>query len=173
MCSSDLTMAFVGEHGEPWQTGAVLGTYAVGSAAGGLWYGARHWQLPLDRRFRLALAAMVAGVAPLWALPGVPALWAVSLVSGVLIAPSVIAGYSLVREGVPAGMLTEGMAWAATAVGVGKALGVSAAGFVVDAGGPRAGYLFSLACGCCAVSVALLGARHLRAMAAPRVARAA
>lgn len=167
------TIAFVDVHGRPWMVGGVLATYALGSAVGGLWYGARAWSLPLDRRYLLATAALVAGVAPLWALPGVPALWAVSAFSGLLIAPAVIAGYSLAREGVPAASLTEGLAWLSTAVGLGKALGVLAAGMIIEAHGPRWGYAFSLACGCGAVAVGLLGARHLRAMATARLTRAA
>lgn len=167
------TVSFVEEYGESWMVGGILATYAVGSATGGLWYGARAWSTPLERRFLLAVAALVAGVAPLWALPSVTALWSVSLFSGLLIAPAVIAGYSLVREGVPAESLTEGMTWVSTAVGLGKALGVLAAGFVVDAAGPRWGYAFSLACGCAALVIGLAGVRLLRAMAAAGLARAA
>jgi MFS family permease len=167
------TISFVDEHGQPWMVGGILGTYALGSAAGGLWYGARVWSLPLHRRFLVTLAAMVAGVAPVWAMPNVAALWALSLFSGVLIAPGIIAGYSLVREGVPAETLTEGMTWVSTAVALGKALGVLAAGLVVDAAGPRWGYAFSLGCGCLALAVALVGVRYLRGMTAPDLTRAA
>ncbi|MGP4112641.1 MFS transporter [Streptomyces sp. 4N509B] len=167
------TVSFVDEHGEPWMVGAVLGTYALGSAVGGLWYGARVWSMPLDRRFLLAIAAMVAGVAPLWAVPSVAVLWAISPVCGLLIAPGIIAGYSLVREGVPAESLTEGMTWVSTAVGVGKALGVLAAGLVIESAGPRWGYAFSLGCGCLALVVGLLGVRTLRTMAASGLTRAA
>jgi MFS family permease len=167
------TVSFVDEHGEPWMVGGVLGTYALGSAIGGLWYGARVWTLSLHGRFLLTMAAMVVGVAPLWAMPSVAALWAFSLFSGLLIAPAIIAGYSLVREGVPAESLTEGMTWVSTAVGLGKALGVLAAGLVVDASGARWGYALSLGCGCLALGVGLLGVRHLRGMTNAGLARAA
>jgi MFS family permease len=167
------TVSFVDEHGEPWMVGGVIGTYALGSAVGGLWYGARVWSLSLDRRFLLTMAAMVAGMAPLWAMPNVAALWAFSLFGGVLIAPGIIAGYSLVREGVPAESLTEGMTWLSTAVGLGKALGVLAAGLVVDAGGARWGYALSLGCGCASLCVGLLGIRLLRTMANAGLTRAA
>ncbi|UCM91567.1 MFS transporter [Streptomyces marincola] len=167
------TMAFVDTYGQPWMVGGVLATYAVGSAVGGLWYGARQWRSPLDRQFLLALGAVVVGVGPLFAMPGVAALWAFSLFSGVLVAPTVIAGYSLVRQGLPAAGLTEGMAWLSTAVGVGRALGVLTVGVVADAHGARWAYAVTLACGCAGLLVALAGARQLRALAAARFTDAA
>jgi MFS family permease len=159
------TVSFVDEHGDTWMVGGILATYAVGSAVGGLWYGAHRWVISLDRRFLLAMVAMVAGVAPLWAMPSVSALWAFSLFSGLRIAPGIISGYSLVREGVPPESLTEGMTWLATAVGLGKALGVAVAGLVIEAHGARWGYAFSLGCGAGAVLVGLLSVRQLRVMA--------
>jgi MFS family permease len=159
------TIAFVEEEGSTWMTGAVMAAYALGSAAGGLWYGARAWRMPLDRRFLLAVTAVVLGVGPLWAMPSVAALGAFSLFSGVLIAPLIISGYSLVRQGLPARVLTEGMAWMSTAVGIGKALGVLTAGLIIEEAGPRWGYAFTLGCGCAGLAVALLGASRLRAMA--------
>lgn len=167
------TIAFVDEHGSPWMVGAVMATYALGSAVGGLWYGARNWRLPLDRRFLLALAAVVGGIGPLWAMPGVAALWAFSVFSGFLIAPTVIAAYSLVREGVPAETLTEGMTWMSTAVGLGKALGVLVAGLVIEAHGARWGYAFTVGCGLLALAIAVGGFRQLRAMAVANLTRAA
>ncbi|MGW7291834.1 MFS transporter [Streptomyces xiamenensis] len=167
------TIAFVDRYGETWMTGAVLGTYAVGSAIGGLWYGARDWSLPLDRLFLLAIASVVAGMAPLWAMPGVPALWAISLFAGILTAPAIIAGYSLVREGVPSHMITEGLTWLSTAVGVGRAAGVGLTGLVIEHHGPRWAYALALGFGVLAVAMGLSGARTLRAMATARLTRAA
>lgn len=167
------TIAFVEHYGETWMTGAVLGTYAIGSAIGGLWYGARDWSLPLDRLFLLAIASVVAGMAPLWAMPGVPALWGISLFAGILTAPAIIAGYSLVREGVPAHMLTEGLSWLSMAVGVGRAAGVALTGLVIEHHGPRWGYALALGLGACGVAMGLSGARTLRTMATTRLTRAA
>ncbi len=167
------TMAFIDEHGATWMVGGVMATYALGSAIGGLWYGAREWRLPLDRQFLLALAAVVLGTGPLWAMPGVGALWVFSLFSGMLIAPTVIAGYSLVRQGMPAAMLTEGMAWMSTAVGIGRALGVLAVGLVIESHGARWAYALTLGCGCAGLVVALLGLGRLRELAGARLTDAA
>src|SRR5262249_58287753 len=43
------TVAFAAELGHRPVAGIILGTYALGSAVGGLWYGSRHWRGPLQR----------------------------------------------------------------------------------------------------------------------------
>ena len=64
------TVAFAQEHGHKPLAGFILGTYALGSAIGGIWYGSRTWRAPLERRFAITLCMTVAGVATFWSLPG-------------------------------------------------------------------------------------------------------
>jgi len=156
------TVAFAAEHHEKALAGLILGTYALGSATGGLWYGARRWRAPLHRRFLITLAGMVLGVAPLWALPSVPILFGVIFFSGLAIAPTLIGGFTLIERKMPHGLLTEGMALLSTAIGIGLAVGPPAAGRLIDARGAHWGYLFALACGAAALAAGLLGARRLR-----------
>jgi MFS family permease len=156
------TVAFAAEHREKAVAGLILGTYALGSATGGLWYGARRWRAPLHRRFLITLAGMVLGVAPLWALPSVPVLFAVIFFSGLAIAPTLIGGFTLIERKMPRGLLTEGMSLLSTAIGIGLAVGPPAAGRLIDARGAHWGYLFALACGTAALAAGLLGARRLR-----------
>jgi hypothetical protein len=63
------TVAFAQHFGHKPLAGFILGTYALGSATGGLWYGSRHWRAPAERRFALTLVCTVAGVATFWAQP--------------------------------------------------------------------------------------------------------
>lgn len=156
------TVAFAGEQHHKPLAGLILGTYALGSATGGLWYGARRWRAPLHRRFLITLAGMVAGVAPLWALPNVPVLFGVIFFSGLAIAPTLIGGFSLIERKMPPGLLTEGMSLLSTALGVGLAVGPPVAGRLIDVHGARWGYLFALGCGAAALTAGLLGARRLR-----------
>ena len=156
------TVAFASEHHEKALAGLILGTYALGSATGGLWYGARRWHAPLHRRFLITLAGMVLGVAPLWALPSVPVLFGVIFFSGLSIAPTLIGGFSLIERKVPRRLLTEGMALLSTAIGVGLAVGPPVAGRLIDAHGAHWGYVFALACGIAALTAGLIGARRLR-----------
>jgi predicted MFS family arabinose efflux permease len=55
------------------------------------------------------------------------------------------------------------MSWLSSAISVGVAIGSAAAGHLVDAAGPRPGYLFAAGCGVVAVTVCLLGLRWLPA----------
>jgi MFS family permease len=159
------TVAFAAEqHAKPL-AGLILGTYALGSATGGLWYGARNWRAPLHRRFVITLAGMIAGVAPLWALPSVPVLFSVIFFCGLSISPTLIAGFSLIERTMPRGLLTEGMALLSTAIGVGLAVGPPVAGRLVDTHGAHWGYAFALGCGIVALIVGLLGASRLRGSA--------
>src|SRR5262249_58770750 len=109
------TVAFAAEHGHISVAGLVLGAYAFGSAVGGLWYGTRHWRTPLERRFAISLGFVVAGVATFWLLPGFLALFAVIVVAGLCISPTLIAGYGLVERQAPADRPAAGMAPLASA----------------------------------------------------------
>lgn len=161
------TVAFAAEHGHRPLAGLILGTYAAGSAVGGLWYGARQWRAPLPRRFLIGLAGVVLGVAPMWALPSLPVLFVVLFFSGLSIAPMLITGFSLIEHRVPAALRTEGMSWLSTAIGVGIALGPPIAGHIIDASDAHWGYAFALGCGTLAAAAGLLGARSLRSPCPP------
>src|SRR6185437_14369448 len=63
------TVAFAQHLGHKPLAGLILGTYAFGSATGGIWYGTRHWRAPVEKRFALALTLTVLGVATFWAQP--------------------------------------------------------------------------------------------------------
>ena len=158
------TVAFATEHHHKPLAGLILGTYALGSATGGLWYGARRWRAPLHRRFLITLAGMVVGVAPLWAMPSVPVLFGVIFFSGLSISPTLIGGFSLIERKVDRGLLTEGMALLSTATGLGLAAGPPLAGKLIDAHGARWGYLFALGCGSLALIAGLSGGRRLAAV---------
>jgi MFS family permease len=161
------TVAFASEHHHKPLAGLILGTYALGSATGGLWYGARRWQAPLHRRFLITLAGMVVGIAPLWAMPNVPVLFIVIFFCGLSTAPTLIGGFSLIERKMPAGLLTEGMSLLSTAIGVGLAAGPPVAGRLIDTHGARWGYVFALFCGSIALIAGLAGARTLRPAGPP------
>jgi MFS family permease len=151
-------IAFAQEQGHRGLAGALLACYALGSAIGGLWYGARRWRAPLDRRFRLSLALLVIGLIPITLIHQLWIMMPVIFVCGLAISPTLIAGFGLVERLVPARQLTEGLTWVSTFIGIGVAVGASAAGRLVDAYGSAGAFLFPLCAGIAAVVVGLLGA---------------
>jgi MFS family permease len=160
------TVAFAANAGHKPLAGFVLGTYALGSATGGLWYGTRTWKAPAGRRLAATLALTVAGVCTFWTMPNLLMLTAVIYLCGLTIAPTLIAGFSLMESHAPPGRTTEAMSWLSTGISVGVACGATAAGFILDAFGPRDGYVFAASCGLAAVALCLAGLRRLTAPAA-------
>jgi predicted MFS family arabinose efflux permease len=155
------TVDFAQVQGHKPLAGFILGTYALGSALGGLWYGSRTWRAPLERRFAITLAITVAGVATFWAQPSLVSLDLSMLVCGLTISPTLIAGYSLIERQASDLRLTEAMTWLSSTISVGVAIGSSVAGQLVDSAGPRASFAFAAGCGGLAVTVCLLGQRRL------------
>ena len=157
------TVAFATAAGHKAIAGLVLGTYALGSGIGGLWYGARTWRAPAWQRLAVTLPLTVAGVCTFWAAPNLLVLDVVIFLCGMTIAPSLIAGYSLLESTALAGRATEAMSWLSTGISVGVACGSTAVGFVLDAFGPRWGYAFAAACGVTAALIYLAGLRRVSA----------
>jgi MFS family permease len=156
------TVAFSTELGHRSLAGVILGTYALGSAVGGLWYGSRHWQAPIGRRFTITAALTVIGVSTFWAMPGLLALDAVGFLAGLAISPTLMTGYAILERQSPPHRTTEAMAWLSSTISVGVALGSAFAGHVIDAHGARWSFAFSASCGVAGVLICVAGLRGLR-----------
>ncbi len=156
------TVAFATELGHRPVAGLILGTFALGSATGGLWYGSRHWKAPLGRRFTITAALTVAGVSSFWAMPGLLALDAVGFVAGLAISPTLMTGYAILERQAPPHRTTEAMAWLSSTISVGVALGSAFAGHVIDAYGARWSFALSACCGAAGVLICVAGLRRLR-----------
>ena len=156
------TIAFAQEHGHKPLAGVILGSYALGSAIGGLLYGSRTWRTPVERRFLISLCCTAAGISTFWAQTGLLSLVLVIFISGLTISPTFIAGYSLVEGQAPAHRRTEGMAWLSSSISVGVASGSAIVGHIIDTSGARWGYAFAAVAGLAAVVSCLAGASRLR-----------
>jgi MFS family permease len=155
------TVDFAARSGYKPLAGVILGCYALGSATGGLWYGSRSWRAPAWKRLAVTLTLTVAGVCTFWAMPNLLVLAIVIYLCGLTIAPTLIAGYSLLESTALPGRATEAMSWLGTGISVGVALGATAAGFILDALGPRWGYAFAAAAGVTTVVIYLAGLPRL------------
>jgi len=161
------TISFAQHFGHKPLAGFILGTYALGSATGGLWYGSRQWRTSVETRFAVTLTLTVLGVATFWAQPNLITLTCGLYLCGLTIAPTLIAGFSLLEAQAKPGRRTEAMSWLSSGIGVGVAVGASVVGFILDAYGPRVGYGFAAGCGAASVATCLLGLPRLRSSRVP------
>ncbi|MFD8805521.1 MFS transporter [Streptomyces sp. NPDC059597] len=162
------TVAFAEERGHKGAASVVLAVYAAGSCSAGLVFGLLRFAGRPERRWVLGLATMAVSMIPLLLVGNLPLLAVALFVAGLSVAPTMITTMSLIEEHVPRANLTEGMTWVGTGLAVGVALGSSAAGWVIDAAGARAGYGVPAAAGAVAVAVGFLGYRRLSRPAAGR-----
>jgi MFS family permease len=139
-------------------SGVLLAIYALGSAAGGLVYGALHLDVPADRQLPRILAAMALPLA-LQAMTESP--WTLSVLAfagGTLIAPVFALTAMLVTSIAPPRYATEAFTWLSTCIISGVGAGNALGGRLLE--GP--GYTFVLACAAGAVLIAALCASSLR-----------
>ena len=137
-------VAFTGQVGSPTAAGMLLALIAAGSLVAGLAYGTRSWRWPLDKRFLASVVVLWAGTVPLVLAPSVALMAPAAVLAGVAIAPTLIAGFTLVQKMVPSRALTEGLNWTITALGAGAAVGAWTAGLIADSAGGRIAFLVAV-----------------------------
>ncbi|ATQ44000.1 MFS transporter [Caulobacter mirabilis] len=163
------TVALTRELGQPDAATLVIGVYAIGSFVVGLIVGALNLRAPLHRQLLTALGVLLLTTLPLLLVGSVPALVGAIFLSGVAISPTFITAFGLIERRVPPEVLTEGVTWVMTGIGIGMALGAFVTGWVVDTYGPRSGFWVSAAAATTALAIVALGQRVL---GAPRPAAA-
>lgn len=147
--------------GEPGAASLVIGVYAAGSFVVGLIMGAMTIRMPMQRQLAIAVGTVAITTIPLLFADTVVLLAFAVFVSGIAISPTFITAFGLIERRVPAALLTEGITWVITGIGIGMALGAFLAGWVVDTYGARNGFWVSLIAGFLALATVLLGQRQL------------
>ncbi|AZN98621.1 MFS transporter [Mesorhizobium sp. M9A.F.Ca.ET.002.03.1.2] len=155
------TVAITKELGQPGAASLVIGVYALGSFVVGIIIGALNLKAPLQIQLAIAVAIIALTTLPLLVADTVVLLALAVFVSGVAISPTFITAFGLIERRVPEAMLTEGITWVMTGIGIGMALGSFAAGWVVDAFGAQNGFWVSVAAGTIALTTVLVGQRSL------------
>jgi MFS family permease len=158
--------------GEPGAASLVIGVYAVGSFVVGLIVGALNLRLALEKQLAIALAVIAVTAWPLLFVDSVLMLALAVFASGVAISPTFITAFGLIERRVPAAMLTEGITWVMTGIGIGMALGSFVTGWVVDTYGASNGFVVSVVSGALALLTVLLGQRTLAGRGRVRMGRA-
>ncbi len=154
-------VAITKELGEPNAASLVIGVYAAGSFVIGLVIGALNLKAPLERQLAMALVVIAATTIPLLFVETVPMLALAVFVSGLAVSPTFITAFGLIERRVPEAMLTEGITWVMTGIGIGMAFGAFATGWVVDTFGAHNGFWVSVVAGVAALTTVLAGQRAL------------
>ncbi len=155
------TIALTRELGQPNAASAVIAVYAAGSFVVGLIIGALNLKVPLQHQLLAALGVLLVTTLPLLLVDTVPALALAIFLSGVAVSPTFITAFGLIERRVPPGLLTEGVTWVMTGIGIGMAFGAFLTGWVVDSFGPRSGFLISVAAASSALLLVALAQRSL------------
>ncbi len=155
------TVAMTKELGQPGSASFVIGVYAIGSFVLGLVLGALNLRTPLQKQLLIAVSVLAVTALPLLIAETVPFLALAVFVSGIAISPTFITAFGLIERRVPESMLTEGVTWVTTGIGIGMALGAFLAGWVVDNFGARNGFWLSVAAGAAVVITIALGQKTL------------
>jgi len=166
-------VAITKQLGEPSAASIVIGVYALGSFIVGLIIGALNLKMPLQRQLLVAATVLAITSLPLLVASSSVALLAFAVfLSGVANSPTFITAFGLIERRVPEAMLTEGVTWVMTGIGIGMALGAFVSGWVVDSFGPANGFWVSVAATIAAVIVIALGQASLSGTRAPSSATA-
>ncbi|SDY53186.1 MFS transporter [Herbiconiux ginsengi] len=127
--------------GVPELAGVILSVYSVGSILGGFVLGALPDRLSPFRLFVATALFLAVAFAPLAFAPDTIWIMVFGFFAGAAVTPYTVGANRAVEALVPRRVVTEALSWANTAILAGMALGGPLGGLVVDAAGPRAGYL--------------------------------
>jgi len=149
---------FAAALGIPAFSGVLLGVNSLGSAVGGLAYGAMHRNFAVDRlapRLLIMMAlptALQAFVTSPWLLTPL------AFVAGLLIAPVFTVFTTLVTANAPSRYATEAFTWSSTCIISGVGAGNAIGGRLLESGGPAATFALSAAMALAAAAMATMTA---------------
>jgi MFS family permease len=126
------TVATADDAGNRAASGLMLAAFAAGSLLSGVVAGAVHWQRSPLSRARVGMWLLAAGALTIPLLSGLVLVSVALFVTGLALAPTLIAIFSVVEAGTPRSRLNEAMGFLQTGVGGGIAPGAWLAGVVAD-----------------------------------------
>jgi len=124
--------AFADGLGSPGLSGVLLALWALGSTAGGLWFGARVISTSLPRQYRLLLLGVTIGLAPLAWVSSPWALGVLLFLGGTAIAPTLTVQSTLVSSMAPLHATTEAFTWLSTTTVGASAVGAAVGGALIE-----------------------------------------
>ena len=133
--------AFSDASGAAATAGVLLAIWSLGSAVGGLVYGALPNRPPLNRVHFTVAALLPLGLLPMALAPSVAVMALLVIPAGMFIAPLLATRNELVGWVAPEGARTEAYTWPVTAFVGGIAIGSALAGAIVEGPGWRTAFV--------------------------------
>lgn len=124
--------AHAASRGTPSAAGIALALASLGSGAGAVVYGSRHWRAPLTRQFMIALVAMAVGILLLVPIDNLVLYSLASIVAGVPMATAIASQSLLVSRLAARERLAESFTWATTCLLGGISAGIAAGGAMAE-----------------------------------------
>jgi MFS family permease len=134
-------VAFAKEAGVLPYAGLILVAWSFGSLVAGAVTGAITWKASPTRRFRVGSILLALSLLPLPFISHPVGVALLLIISGMAIAPTLIASVGVTQSAVAQSRLTEALAWTSTGLAGGVAIGAAAVGHVIDSWGAQAGFV--------------------------------
>jgi MFS family permease len=134
------TVAFADDAGRKGLSGLMLGAFALGSLLAGIAAGVVAWRQGPLRRAQGGMGLLAVGTVFLPFLAGLAVLTLALFLTGLALAPTLIALFSLIESTVPRSRLNEAMGFVQTGISGGIAPGAWLAGVVADEHGGSAAF---------------------------------
>jgi MFS family permease len=147
--------AFSHASGAAATAGLLLALWSLGSAAGGLTYGALPNLPPLNRVHLVVTALLPISLLPMAAAPSVAVMAVLVLPAGMFIAPLLATRNEMVGWVAPEGARTEAFTWPVTAFVGGIAVGSAMAGVIVEQASWRTAFVAAAAVAAAGTAVAV------------------
>jgi hypothetical protein len=136
-----VVVAYANRRGVLGSAGLILMAWSFGSLVAGLVAGTVHPRMAPVWRFRWGALALAASLVPLPFIGGPVLLGGLLMLSGMAIAPTLIAAVAVTQSVVPKNRLAEALGWNSTGLAAGVSLGSAVIGRLVDAEGVTGGFL--------------------------------
>jgi len=145
--STSLTVVgYSQQHHDAPYTGLVLAIWAAGSGVAAIFNGSIKWRLKDASRFRLNLAAILVLSLPFFFIHSMAMLAAALFISGIGVAPLIVAGYNVAEKSVPAEKVTETLSWVIAGLSLGGALPGTLTGHIIDSRGATKAFIVPIIC---------------------------
>ncbi len=157
-----MMVAFAEDQGSPGAASYLVAIFAFGSMLSAIVVGSRTWATPPSRRFVIWSIMLTIGTVPILLANSIPFMAIAVFLTGIGIAPTMIAANSVVEGLAARHRLNEAFAWLSSAVASGVAIGSIVSGVVIDEIGTRGGQAVGVVAGGLAATVVVIGANTLQ-----------